>query len=63
MIGCYGEALSEDIHADLNELEDCRWFTREEVRAIIAGNHEAGITIPPPGAIASHLIRTWAEED
>ncbi|WP_311030043.1 NAD(+) diphosphatase [Mesorhizobium koreense] len=63
MIGCYGEALSEDIHADLNELEDCRWFTREEVRAIIAGNHEADITIPPPGAIASHLIRTWAEED
>ena len=33
MIGCYAEALNEDIHTDLNELEDCRWFTREEVRA------------------------------
>ena len=61
MIGCYAEALNEDIHTDLNELEDCRWFTREEVRAMIAGKHEAGITVPPPGAIASHLIRTWAE--
>jgi NAD+ diphosphatase len=62
MIGCYGEALNEDIHPDLNELEDCRWFPREEVRSIIAGKHETGITVPPPGAIASHLIRTWAEE-
>jgi NAD+ diphosphatase len=61
MIGCYGEALNEDIHPDLNELEDCRWFARGEVRSIIAGKH--GITIPPPGAIASHLIRTWAEEE
>ena len=61
MIGCYGEALNDVIPPVLNELEDCRWFEREEVRAIIAGKHEAGITIPPPGAIASHLIRTWAE--
>jgi hypothetical protein len=29
---------------------------------MIAGKHAAGITVPPPGAIASHLIRTWAEE-
>jgi NAD+ diphosphatase len=63
MIGCYAEALNEDIHTDFKELEDCRWFSRGEVRAIIAGNHEAGITVPPPGAIASHLIRSWAEED
>jgi NAD+ diphosphatase len=61
MIGCYGEALNEDIHPDFDELEDCRWFSREEVLAIIAGNSGAGITIPPPGAIASHLIRSWAE--
>ena len=29
MIGCFGEALNEDINADLTELEDCRWFERE----------------------------------
>ena len=28
MIGCYGEALNEDIQADLTELEACRWFER-----------------------------------
>ena len=63
MIGCFGEALNEDIAFDGKELEDCRWFTRAETRAIIAGHHEAGIAIPPAGAIASHLIRAWAEAD
>lgn len=34
MLGCYGLATSdsEDIHLDLdNELEDARWFSRDEV--------------------------------
>jgi NAD+ diphosphatase len=63
MIGCFGEALSDDIQADLTELEDCRWFSRDEVRAMIAGKHADGLLVPPPGAIASHLIRFWAEQD
>jgi NAD+ diphosphatase len=61
MIGCFGEAISDDIRFDGNELEDCRWFPREEVHAILAGTHEAEIRCPPPGAIAHHLIRAWAE--
>lgn len=60
MIGCFGEALNEDIQADLNELEDCRWFSREEVVAALEGRHPDGITVPPAGAIASCLIRAWA---
>ena len=61
MIGCFGEAVSEEISFDGKELEDCRWFSRGEVRSIIAGTHPDGLVIPPRGAIASHLIRTWAE--
>jgi NAD+ diphosphatase len=61
MIGCFGEALNEDIQADMNELEACRWFSRDEVITTIAGTHPEGIVIPPAGAIASHLIRCWAE--
>ena len=41
MIGCFGEPLNEDIQADLNELEDCRWFTRDEVRAMLAGQPQS----------------------
>jgi NAD+ diphosphatase len=63
MIGCFGEALSDEIQADLTELDDCRWFTRDDVRRMIAGTHPNGLTVPPKGAIASHLIRFWAEQD
>jgi len=61
MIGCYGEALNEEIEFDGKELEDCRWFDRAEVRSMIAGEHAGGLGVPPAGAIASHLIRAWAE--
>jgi NAD+ diphosphatase len=63
MIGCFGEALNEEIQADLTELDDCRWFSREELRSMIDAVHPDGLTIPPAGAIASHLIRFWADQD
>ena len=63
MIGCFGEALNEDIHADLNELEDCRWFSREETRLMLERQHSEGLMTPPPGAIAHHLIKTWVDSE
>lgn len=63
MIGCFGEALNEDIQPDLTELEACRWFDRDEVKLALAGKHPDGIFVPPPAAIAHHLIRTWAENE
>ena len=61
MIGCHAEALTTDVVRDEAELEDCRWFDREEVRAMIAGTHAGDLKCPPPIAIASHIIRAWAE--
>ena len=61
MIGCFGEALNDDIAFDGKELEDCRWFARDEVLTMIAGAHPNGLGVPPNGAIANHLIRGWAE--
>src|SRR5437667_194790 len=37
MIGLIGEALSEDIRIDARELEDARWFTADELRAMREG--------------------------
>ena len=59
MIGCFGEALNEDIHADMNELEDCRWFARDEVLSMLDKSHPT-VSLPPAGAIAHHLIHAWA---
>ncbi|MCX8570256.1 NAD(+) diphosphatase [Aminobacter sp. MET-1] len=62
MIGCFGEALNEDIVADTDELEDCRWFSREEVLQMLSGIHPGELRVPPRHAIAHHLIRAWADE-
>lgn len=61
MIGCHAEALDTEIVRDEVELEDCRWFDRDEVRAMMAGTHPDGLKCPPSIAIASHIIRAWVE--
>jgi len=61
MIGCHAEALSTEVDRDAEELEDCRWFGREEVRTMLAGNHPDGLKAPFPMAIAHHLIKAFAE--
>ncbi|WP_137388382.1 NAD(+) diphosphatase [Rhodoligotrophos defluvii] len=59
MIGVLAEGLSETITIDRTELEDARWFTREEVRAMLAGRHPAGLIVPAPFAIANRLLRSF----
>lgn len=56
MIGAYAEALSEEITIDATELEDCRWFSREEIKQMLAGTHPEGLGVPAKMSIASHLI-------
>jgi NAD+ diphosphatase len=61
MIGCMAEALSHDITIDPNELADARWFSRAEVKQILAGNHPDGITAPPKMAIANHIMQIFVD--
>ncbi len=61
MIGCIAEAISHAIEIDRAELEDCRWFTRAEVKAMFEGRHPDGLLAPNPIAIAHHLVRAWAD--
>ena len=61
MIGCLAEARSAEITVDTTELEDCRWFARDEVLTILAGTHPGGLRAPPAMAIAHRLMRLWAE--
>ena len=63
MIGCHAEALSDEIVVDQAELDDARWFDREEVALMLARQHPDGFTAPAPVAIAYHIIRAWVEGD
>lgn len=59
MIGCLGVAISTDITVDKIEIEDARWFTREQVvEALIKGNQQS-LVVPPRHAIAHQLIKHW----
>jgi NAD+ diphosphatase len=62
MIGCVAKALSDTIVVDRDELEDARWFDREELASMLKRQHPQGLTTPPPVAIAHHIIRSFVED-
>jgi NAD+ diphosphatase len=59
MIGCTARATSEDIVVDRTELEDARWFDRDEATLMIKRQHPDGLAGPHPFAIAHHLLGRW----
>jgi NAD+ diphosphatase len=61
MIGCHARATSTTIVVDRTELDDARWFTREEAALMLARRHPDGFGTPPPIAIAHHIIRAFVE--
>jgi NAD+ diphosphatase len=63
MIGCHAQALTTELKVDRSELEDARWFARDEVVAMVLRQHPDGLTAAHPFAIAQHIIRAWLEVD
>jgi NAD+ diphosphatase len=63
MIGCHAQALTTELKIDRSELEDARWFERDEVGAMMLRRHPEGLTATHPFAIAYHIIRAWLEAD
>ncbi len=61
MIGCHAMALTEQIVIDKNEIEEARWFDRDELKLMLAREHPQALTAPPPIAIAHHIIRDFVE--
>lgn len=60
MIGCFAEAESRSVELDRVELEDARWFSRDETIALIERTHPDRLSAPTPMAIAHHLLKHWA---
>jgi NAD+ diphosphatase len=56
MVGFTAEAEGDDITVDHDELEDARWFTREEMRASVAAGT---ILLPAPLSISHRLVAEW----
>ncbi len=65
MMGFLGEALTEEITMDPEELAEVRWFERDEIRAMVERSRSddpiPGLaTLPPPLAIGHQIARRWA---
>jgi NAD+ diphosphatase len=56
MLGYRSVAQSDVLTIDRDELEDARWFSREELQA------PEGFFYPPPFSLAHHLIRAFLDE-
>ena len=64
MIGCYADAETTDIHLDQEELEDARWFARDEIRTMVENwADENKLRMPPPLSIAHQLAHGWLRGD
>jgi NAD+ diphosphatase len=60
MIGCFAKAVNREVKADETELAEVRWIERSLARELIEGKRVKGLGVPPPIAIAHHLIKAWA---
>lgn len=59
MIACIGTAQSRDLVIDYNEVEDARWYSREEVAEAIANGASSRSFIPPPPQAVAHMMLQW----
>ena len=65
MMGFLAEALTEEIAVDPEELAEARWFSRDEIREMVARaangpDDPTQVSLPAPMAIAHQICRRWA---
>jgi len=58
MFGCKGEAKTDSITIDPNEIEEALWVSREDLMQVFSGVH-THIKPARKGAIAHFLLRNW----
>jgi len=61
MIGLIADVEDGEAAPDQTELEEVRWFTREEARQLMNGGLPDA-RAPGSVAIAHQLIKAWSEE-
>jgi len=59
MLGFSAKAVSDNININDNELEEARWFSRQEIAAKLA---EGSLKLPSRFSIAYRLIETWFDD-
>jgi len=61
MVGLVAPVLGPELTIDTHELEQARWFSREDIRDMMAGTHDFAV-MPPSIAMARRLAELWVED-
>lgn len=61
MMGIHVPAESKDIKIDPNEIEEARWFSKDELRQIMADEHP-DVYAPMEMAVAYYVMKAWIDE-
>ncbi|KAK0156501.1 Peroxisomal NADH pyrophosphatase NUDT12 [Merluccius polli] len=59
MMGCLAVALSTHIKVDENEIEEARWFPRQQVIDALFKGGSPALFLPPQQTIAHQLVKHW----
>lgn len=60
MMGFIAEAKSRELRLDMREIAEAHWLSRDETRALLAGQGRPDLKLPPRFTIARRLIERWA---
>ena len=60
MLGFSAQAIEPSISLNDNELEEARWFSRDDLQA---GLRSGALRVPPQLSISSRLIAHWYDDD
>jgi NAD+ diphosphatase len=56
MLGFVARAVDTELHIDHDEIEEARWFSRDELRSGAGPS-----ALPPAVSIARHIIDRWVD--
>ena len=64
MIGFEARVKHEDdvVNVDVNELEEAKWFTEDDLADALDFKSPSGVFVPPKQALANVLISKWLEK-
>ena len=61
MLGALGMATTTEINIDTNEIEEARWFSKDEIRQMLEKRHPGNFWVPGQQAIACALIQAFVD--
>ena len=62
MIGAIGEAQGGEIDIEGDELEDARWFSKDQIREVLKTGGDDEFRVPEKLAIARHILDYWLHQ-